>query len=68
MMWLIVSREQFNLPGRYTDLRISYESTGSDMDDRLLTYWMDLLIIRYRQRFIDGLGMLEGESSEQGPE
>ena len=64
----IVSREQFNLPGRYTDLRISYESTGSDMDDRLLTYWMDLLIIRYRQRFIDGLGMLEGESSEQGPE
>lgn len=38
------------------------------MDDRLLTYWMDLLIIRYRQRFIDGHGMLEGESSEQGPE
>lgn len=52
----IVSREQFNLPGRYTDLRISYESTGTDMDDRLLAYWMDLLIIRYRQWFIDGHG------------
>lgn len=50
----IVSREQFHLPDRYTDLRISYESTGTDMDDRLLTCWMDLLMIRYRQRFIDG--------------
>ena len=36
-------------------LCLTYESTGSDMDDRLLCHIMDLLILTYRTQYIDRL-------------
>ena len=51
----IVARADFALQQRTAPLCLTYESTGSDMDDRLLCHIMDLLILTYRTQYIDRL-------------
>ena len=50
---IAIARETLNMHRKYTDIEISYESTGTDMDDQIFLTIMNLIIIRYRSLYID---------------